>query len=80
MRTAVNSSWARHPGRDNLARMTDIYNAATGQHRRTNASCQHCEVSFLKDIGRLYFAEKEARANAVQEEPKKKPAKKTTKK
>ena len=79
-RTAINSSWARHPGFNTLPRLAEIYNAATGENRHPNAGCQHCVLAFLKDLGKLYFAEKEARANAVQEEPKKKPAKKTTKK
>lgn len=60
-RTAVNSRWARHPGRDNMARMAEIYNAATGQNRRPNASCSSCVVNFLTDLGRLYFADKEER-------------------
>lgn len=74
-RTAVNSRWARHPGRDNMARMAEIYNAATGQNRRPNASCSSCVVNFLTDLGRLYFADKQEREAAP-----KKTTKKTAKK
>lgn len=79
-RTAINSRWSRHPGHQNLLRMGEIYNAATRQHRIIYTSCQACVLSFLTDIGRLYFADKESRENAVQEEPKKKQIKKTAKK
>ena len=82
MRTAINSRWARHPGFNVMPRLAEIYNAATGQHRHVNASCQGCVLDFLTDLGRLYFEDKEERldnVNPVQEEPKKKPAKKAKK-
>ena len=63
-RTAINSRWSRHPGHQNLLRMGEIYNAATRQHRIIYTSCQSCVLDFLRDLGRLYFADKEARARA----------------
>lgn len=79
-RTAINSRWSRHPGHQNLLRMGEIYNAATRQNRIIYTSCQACVLSFLTDIGKLYYADKAEREAAAEKPkkaaPKKKPAKK----
>ena len=61
-RTAIDSRWARHPGHHNLIRMARIYEVTTGQERHVNTSCQSCVLDFLRDLGRLYFADKEEMA------------------
>ncbi len=64
MRTAVRSNWARGIGSTAARRMNEIYNAATGAKGTVNASCAGCMLNLLRDVGRLYFAQKEARKPA----------------
>lgn len=61
-RTAINASWARHPGRYALKMIYDVFTVATGDNRRFDANCQKCAVDLLRDCGRLYFQDKEAMA------------------
>lgn len=58
--TAVNSNWARNPGRINLRTIYDIYSGAVNSRAIPfNANCQHCIVTILRACGKLYFADKE---------------------
>lgn len=59
--TATRSNWARHPGSSALEKMGEIYTSITGVKRRVNAGCQVCNLNLLKDVGRIYFAEKAIR-------------------
>lgn len=61
MRTAVRSNWARGIGSTAARRMNEIYNAATGAKGTVNASCAGCMLNLLRDVGRLYFAQKDAK-------------------
>ena len=83
--TAVHANWSRYPGRDALEAILSTLKAATGDRRRLNAACGVCYLNLLKDTGRLYFADKEARLAAANEkkavelsEKKAKPKKKVT--
>ena len=59
-KTAVNSGWARNPGRINLRTIYDIYSGALNNRSIPfNANCQHCIVNLLKAVGKIYFADKE---------------------
>ena len=61
-RTAINSRWARHPGRTALATINSIYSSAAGvPPRRVNFLCQQCVLDLLRSAGKLYFAEKDRR-------------------
>ena len=64
-RTAINASWARHPGRYALKMIYDVFTVATGDNRRFDANCQKCAVDLLRDCGRLYFQDKEEMAKKV---------------
>ena len=66
-RTAVKADWARNPGRNGLRVIYDIYTQMTGDQRRFNDNCNHCILSLLKDCGRLYFKDLEAKAKKVEE-------------
>ena len=62
-KTAVNSGWARNPGRINLRTIYDIYSGALNNRSIPfNANCQHCIVNLLKAVGKIYFADKDALA------------------
>lgn len=62
--TAIKADYSRHPGRENLRKIYDIYTGATGDRRGFDANCQHCILSLIRDCGKLYFAQKEAMAKA----------------
>lgn len=68
--TALFADWARGIGSTATAQMTEIYNRATGNTRRTNAGCGVCVLSLLKDAGRLWYADKEAKAKRSARTPK----------
>lgn len=57
-RTAVNSNWARNPGREAVEEIHGILSAATGDRRSSNSNCQACILGLLRDTGRLYYADK----------------------
>ena len=60
-RTAVESQYARHPGRSALVQIHAIFTAATGDKRRLDDNCQTCIFNLLKDCGMFYFEEKRRR-------------------
>ena len=61
MRTALRSSYARNPGRIALLGIQDIYNDVAKVNNRINVGCSVCILNLLKDVGRIYFADKEER-------------------
>lgn len=60
MLTAVRSNWTSPLSASDLQMVADIYNEVTGQSRRANANCASCILELLTDMGRIYFAQKEA--------------------
>ena len=60
MRTATNSHWCSPVSQTELQGITDILNYALETNRRANANCASCILEILTDIGRIYFAQKEA--------------------
>ena len=86
-RTATTSKWARHPGRSAMDTIRRIHKELDPSPMpRLQTFCQACVVRELREVGKLYFAEKEAREatrkaeeqHAV--EPTPAPKKKSTKK
>lgn len=72
---ALNARWARNPGRAGLTEIYDALTAATGDNRHRNYNCQACILRLLRDVGKLYFADKaeaEAKAAAKKARSKKK--------
>ena len=57
--TAIKADYSRHPGRENLRRIYDIYTGATGDTRRFDDNCQHCIFHLIRDCGQLYYKDKE---------------------
>lgn len=62
--TAVHSDWARHPGLHALQTIHGVYRTLCHNARPLNAGCQHCILTLLKDVGTIYFADKEEIINA----------------
>ena len=64
--TAVHGDWARKPIPQVLNTMSHIWNRVTGRQEKVRDSCAHCILSFLKEVGTAYYADKaerEAQAN-----------------
>lgn len=61
-RTAIRSKWARHPGQSAMHTIHRIYSDLSKTNQRLNTGCQSCVLKLLTDAGKLYFAEKEKRA------------------
>lgn len=56
--TAVNSNYARNFGSKQYRALNDIYERITGRRYKTDFGCPHCTLRFIKELGKLYFAEK----------------------
>ena len=61
---AVRANWCRYPGHAALVTVHAILKDATGDRRRLNTSCGVCTLNLMRDAGRLYFADKDARIAA----------------
>lgn len=61
-RTAVESRWARNPGRAGLKLIGDTYNAATGCRERWDTNCGTCVLRLLTEAGTLWMDDERARA------------------
>lgn len=61
MRTALHQGYARNPGSRAIDMMQAIYNTVAKVKIRPNKGCNTCILNLLKDCGRLYFADKDAR-------------------
>ena len=81
--TALKVNYTRYPGVSAIDTMFRIYRELTGSRIYLNRSCSVCVLNLVKNVGKLYNAEKERREQlAKQAEPEPKPdkAKKTTRK
>ena len=59
---AMESSYCRYIPLSDMKRMVEIYKQ-TSPNAHYNIACAKCKLNLLKDVGRLYFAEKEKRTN-----------------
>ena len=73
--TAVHGDWARKPIPQVLNTMSQIWNRVTGRQEKVRDSCAHCILSFLKEVGTAYYADKAEREALakMQAEPQIKP-------
>lgn len=60
---AVKAAWCPYPGHKALEEVHAILKD-TGDRRRLNTSCGVCTLNLMRDAGRLYFADKQARIDA----------------
>lgn len=73
--TAVHGDWARKPIPQVLNTMSQIWSRVTGRQEKVRDSCAHCILSFLKEVGTAYYADKAEREALakMQAEPQNKP-------
>ena len=69
LNSAVNSGFARNLGCNKLNSLNDVFERITGHRYKGSWGCPHCTIAFLKQLGGLYFAEKERLAKEVQTQP-----------
>ena len=69
LRQAQGGRWARHPGRTAIQSIYKTLTELAGPQPRLQPFCAPCVLRVLKEAGKLYFAEKEAR-DAAQAAPK----------
>lgn len=65
METATKSHWASAVSQTELEGVIRIFNQVTGGNRRANANCASCILETFTDMGRIYFAQKEAESKAA---------------
>lgn len=58
METALRAGWSRNPGLSALDTMQRIYNRVSKSALKINKGCGVCILNLLKDVGRIYFADK----------------------
>ena len=82
--TALKANYSRYPGLTAIDTMFRIYRELTGSRIFLNRTCSVCVLNLVKNVGKLYFAEKERReqelAKQAEHEPKPDKAKKVTRK
>ena len=62
-RRAIESNYCKHPGTPQLKEIRAAYMAATGvKFYPENYGCTACVIQLMKDAGRLYFEDCDARA------------------
>ena len=91
--SALKANYTRYPGMTAIDTMFRTYRELTNSRININRSCSVCVLNLVKNVGKLYFAEKERREQLAAEqakavelakqadpEPKPDKAKKTTRK
>lgn len=59
--TALKVNYSRYPGMAAIDMMFRIYRDLTKSRININRSCSVCVLNLVKNVGKLYFAEKERR-------------------
>lgn len=60
LKTAVFADYARNLISSDLERLRQIYSKVIGSDYKLNGSCASCQLSFLKQMGRWWFENKES--------------------
>ena len=56
--TAVNTTYARNPGREALSKIRDIVQDVTGKPQPKNFGCGRCVYNIIHAAGVIYFAQR----------------------
>lgn len=59
--SALKANYTRYPGREAVDLMFRTYREITGSRININRACSVCLLNLVKNVGRLYFKEKERR-------------------
>lgn len=69
MQTALRSNWCAAVSARDFNVVLQIYNSVTGSIRRNNPDCASCVLELFSDMGRIYFAQRDANARKVKQSP-----------
>ena len=84
---ATRAAWCSYPGQAGIAKMLDIWESLSGSKYPYQPGCSNCLLNLVRDLGTIYFAQKDSVLEAAgkvaetAEEPEteKKPRKTTSK-
>lgn len=68
-KTALEARWCSYPGQAALDKMRNIWAEVTGVTYPFRSGCSACILNLVRDIGRLYFAQKDSIAVAPPKTP-----------
>lgn len=57
---ATEAAWCSYPGQAGIAKMCDIWQSITGSPYPYSPGCPNCLLNLVRDLGTLYFAQKDA--------------------
>lgn len=61
--TAINGNYSRYIPKTKMERILAIYCEALNIHRTIDFTCPQCVVGLLQKVGKMYYADKDERAN-----------------
>ena len=56
---ATEASWCSYPGQAAIANMLQVWTDLTGQAYAYKPGCPNCLVNLVRDLGTIYFAQKD---------------------
>lgn len=66
LQTAVRSNWARYPGITALQEIHSVYIQLTKDQTKLRTTCATCILRLLKDLGAIYFKDKEEKEKEIE--------------
>lgn len=59
-RQAIEAAWCSYPGQAGINKMLDIWLAIAGSQYPYKPGCPNCLLNLVRDLGTLYFAQKDS--------------------
>lgn len=59
-RQAIEAAWCSYPGQAGINKMLDIWLAIAGSPYPYKPGCPNCLLNLVRDLGTLYFAQKDS--------------------
>ena len=60
---ATKAAYCSYPGQAGIDKMLDIWQSITGSKYPYQPGCANCLLNLVRDMGTLYFAQKEKKTN-----------------
>lgn len=57
---ATTAAWCSYPGQAGINKMLDIWTSMTGRPYPYQPGCANCLLNLVRDMGTVYFAQKDA--------------------
>ena len=59
-RQAIEAAWCSYPGQAGINKMLDIWLAIAGSQYPYKPGCPNCLLNLVRDLGTLYFAQRDS--------------------